>query len=286
MNTSRQYLYSFYMLVLGIGMGSQWPTTAQADTLPASYHNGAEEIENFSKNSIKILKAFPVGAELNGYLVVLPSGQQTILYTTADGTNMIIGEVFNQKGENLSAGSIPNAIQSPPEVQNVPSPTALLTLIKKSHLHGFRLGMANAPRQFIMFIDPNCIYCKMMFDGIASYISNNTLSITVIPVAILKPSSLARAGYILTGPNDESLLLENELNFNMQTETGGLPIPPHPDNAAIAAVSQNTRFFKANNLSGTPLIIFTDKTGIARIDNGVPDSIANFVQSLYVMHAK
>lgn len=71
----------------------------------------------------------------------------------------------------------------------------------------------HGPVQLTVFIDPNCVYCHLMWERLSSLPNAASLfTITYVPVAFLKPSSVSRAEAILVhghAPLHHSDIVEN-----------------------------------------------------------------------------
>ncbi len=102
-----------------------------------------------------------------------------------------------------------------------PIPAKDAALLHK--IHGFVWGAKTAPAKAIVFFDPNCLWCHRFFEQVQSGVSAGKARYLMIPVAILKKSSLPKAERILQAKNPQAAFLQNEKGFEDQTEEGGLP---------------------------------------------------------------
>lgn len=256
---------------------------ASASSLPKQFQPGANHILDLSRDEASILTAFKAAPGLDGYGVQLSPGHELIVYTTTDGKYLFIGGLFGPNGENLSATFskeyLPDTAQqqSGSAIQQI-SGTALYQAA--STLHRFRIGDPSAPKHLTMFLDPNCIYCKLTYDGLAPYLTAKTLQVTIIPVAFLKPTSMTRAGELLDSTKPGEALAENETQFDTQAEEGGLPATASVTDRALSEIQANTDFFQAHNLGGTPYLIYPTGAGVMASESGMPSSIADFVAQI------
>ena len=52
-------------------------------------------------NGAKVVKSFPAASGLTGW-ILSENGTYSVVYTTADKRTLIVGNLFNEKGENLT----------------------------------------------------------------------------------------------------------------------------------------------------------------------------------------
>jgi thiol:disulfide interchange protein DsbG len=266
-------------------------TTEIAPSVPPSavakeFLPGAHHITDLSRGDATIIAAFHAAPGLDGYAIALSPGHDLIVYTTVDGKYLFIGGLFGPDGRNLSADFsakyLPSDL-SDAQADNGPPPATVSAVALSqaaASLHHFTIGDAGAPKHITMFIDPNCIYCKLTYDGLTPYISAKTLQVTIIPVAFLKPTSMTRAGEILDSAKPQEALAINETQFDTTNEEGGLPASGVVSNQALSKIQDNTDFFKEHSLGGTPYLIYpTGNGGMASI-SGMPSSIADFVAQI------
>lgn len=65
----------------------------------ASRHPKA--IKDALANGAKVVKSFPAASGLRGW-ILSENGTYSVVYTTADKRTLIVGNLFNEKGENLT----------------------------------------------------------------------------------------------------------------------------------------------------------------------------------------
>lgn len=58
-------------------------------------------IKDALENGAKVVKSFPAVSGLTGW-ILSENGTYTVVYTTADKRTLIVGNLFNEKGENLT----------------------------------------------------------------------------------------------------------------------------------------------------------------------------------------
>ncbi|MGK9450292.1 thioredoxin domain-containing protein [Acidithiobacillus caldus] len=107
----------------------------------------------------------------------------------------------------------------PPDLIPIPAPKAALL----HKVHGFVWGQKTAPAKAIVFFDPNCLWCHRFFEQVQSGVAAGKARYLMIPVAILKKSSAAKAERIMQSANPQATFLRDERGFDENTEEGGLP---------------------------------------------------------------
>lgn len=58
-------------------------------------------INDAMKNGAKVVKSFPAVSGLRGWILT-ENGTYSVVYTTPDKRTLIVGDLFNEKGENLT----------------------------------------------------------------------------------------------------------------------------------------------------------------------------------------
>ncbi|MDD3759796.1 MAG: thioredoxin fold domain-containing protein [Acidithiobacillus sp.] len=119
----------------------------------------------------------------------------------------------------LSLVATATAWAAAPDLQPIPASQAALL----HKVHGFVWGAKTAPAKAIVFVDPNCLWCHRFFEQVQAGVAAGKARYLVVPVAILKKSSAAKAEQIMQSPNPQATFLRDERGFNTNTEEGGLP---------------------------------------------------------------
>jgi thiol:disulfide interchange protein DsbG len=228
--------------------------SAQADTaIPKA-------LEMPLKNGMKIDKSFPVSASLNGW-VMSPAkgGQPSIVYTTADGNFLFAGILVDQNGQNLTAQFSETQIPKPEY-------GPLFSKLEKS---GYVAEGAKNPKQIIYaFMDPNCIFCHLMWKAVQPY-EQEGLQVRWVQVGFLKPDSAGKAAALLESKDAEALLKTNETKYDAPHEEGG--IPPVTVSAAMQAkLKENAQLMQDFGFTGTPAMVYKDKNGKVQAKAGMP----------------
>lgn len=267
--------------------------TIESHNIPAAYQKGADRIEKLANSQVTILSAFTAAPGINGYAVLLTPGHSLIIYTTPDGSYIFFGGLFGPNGKNLSeqyakvylpASAQEDATGSDGLQNNADSGAQQESTIHlyddALKLNGFSIGADNAPKNILMFIDPNCIYCKLTYDSLTPYIKSGELRVHIIPVGFLKTTSMDLAAEILEAKDPAQALSINEKGFDESEEQGGLPDDSSINQYALQKIQENTDFFKRNELGGTPFLIYPDEAGKFQVMAGMPQSIPDFISEV------
>ncbi len=209
----------------------------------------------------QITEAFPAVNGLTGFVVEAKQGGNSgILYADSKGQYLFAGSIINAKGQDLTQLYTNEYINS-----KIAGPAYAAVM----NLNTFTSGSDKAPHKIIVMIDPNCIYCHLLYNALQPLIAEGQVQVRWLPVAFRAASSAGMAAAMLNAGSDAAaskLLDANEAGFNDQTEQGGLaPLQTNAKDPAISAafdkVTQNTQFFMKSGLVGTPAILYKSTSG-------------------------
>lgn len=169
------------------------------------------------------------------------------------GTLAVLGGYFGHKDLIASARALPTqravtpAAKDPAVIRH-----DLPALLTKTDLAGLSEG--HGPVHLTIFVDPNCIYCHLLWEKLQSPALKGRFTITYVPVAFLKKSSLGKAETILAlghKPMMKNPLVRNdfsgglsamatdEANFDLVHESGAIKPIDLPSIAWI--IQRNTK---------------------------------------------
>jgi thiol:disulfide interchange protein DsbG len=216
-----------------------------------------------------IVQTFPAANNLIGFVVRSAQGDNGIVYADAKGQYLFVGSVINAQGQDLTQLFTNQYINS-----KIAGP-AYQEAVNRAW---FADGQDNAPHKAYILIDPNCIFCNLLYKQVAPLIANGQLQVRWIPVAFRDPSSPGKAAALLNAGSDEAadkLLAQNEDGFNNQTESGALvPLAANANDPAVTAaftkVTQNTAYFSHFGFQGTPTILYKQADGKVMMVPGLP----------------
>lgn len=225
---------------------------------------GKQLIQTISKGQLEVTKSFQTPFGLTGY-VAHPKGSQQgmIMFTDSSGKYLIVGNVVDAQGENYTRKYTD---------QYVTNPMAAVAYKQLAAAHWFTDGSAKAPQKMYVLIDPNCIYCHLLFKELRPLIDQGKVQVRWVPIGLIKPSSAGKAAALLHAGSDAdsvALLKQDEAKFNKQQEEGGIaPLQQGQGgmavNMAFSRIQANNTFFK-QYLQGTPAIFYKDNKGQAHL---------------------
>ena len=244
--------------ILAVAMGLSFTVAPLAN--PAGEHL----IQTVSKGQLEVTKSFATPFGLTGYVAHPKVSQQgMIMFTDKSGKYLVVGNVVDAQGVNYTQKYTD---------QYVTNPMASVAYKQLTTTHWFADGQDSAPHKMYVLIDPNCIYCHLLFKELRPLIDAGQLQVRWVPVGLIKPSSPGKAAALLHAGSDAgsvTLLKQDEANFNKQQEEGGItPLQQGKGgmsvNMAFSRVQANNAFFK-QYLQGTPAIFYKDEQGQARL---------------------
>ena len=241
---------------------------------------------------------------MDGWLTI-KDGAEQYFYVTPDGQAIVMGVLFNNKGDIVTARQIDALRKKEPGIDNLTNPTATVpdqtaamtqtttaapkeeaakTPAKSSDkaqqlfaavegANWITLGQKNAPAIY-SFIDPQCPHCHAMIDDFRSsgLMDQGLVSLRLIPVGLMNDTSLKQAANLLASNNPAADLYkhlggdETALMQNSDPNTQG--------------VQKNIALFQEWKLDVTPFSVYKDISGTIRIIRGRPENLAELVGTL------
>lgn len=124
-------------------------------------------------------------------------------------------------------------------------------------------------RIMYIFFDPNCPYCKKLYEELRPRVGHNGLQVRWIPVGILLPTSFGKAAAILEAKDPLLALRQNEEGFS--TATGfGAANETFASAKTTTALKQNADLLKQAGGQSVPTLLYRDKTGQIKTRQGAP----------------
>lgn len=200
---------------------------------------------------IEVEARFDAPGGLTGY-VGRYQGQPVAMYLTPDGEHLLVGNLIDAGGDNLTPQHLREHL---PEPEFGPA----WPLLEQSYW--VREGGARAERVVYVFTDPNCPYCNAFWKASQAYLGPD-VQVRHIPVAILKADSLGKAARILAADDPGRALARHETYGSKPLED----IPPQ----IRRQVESNTELMSRLGSTATPTIFYRDSQGKVRRALGVP----------------
>lgn len=189
-----------------------------------------------------LVKSFPVGDGLTGWVVRHPSGEHMVAYTTPGGEYLLAGAVFDKDGNNLTQQHVAAHVPKKDYATYMPAlrkATAIVTGRKTD----------TAPTLYV-FIDVNCKYCQQTYKQLANAGSEG-VQVRWLPVAILGPTSSTKMETILSVPDPAAALDKAETNFPEGVEPAA-----KVSGRTAAILEENLELMRNFDLRGTPGIVY------------------------------
>ena len=235
-------------------------TLAPATLAPATLAvEKPEPIRHLENRGLEVIRSFPVGAALVGWVVRFDD-QELVVYTTSDGDYLINGVLLDARGVDLTEEH-QKAWLPRPQWQDL---EAAYTLVETS-LHENEAGEHLTRARVYLFFDPNCPFSQLAWLALQPY-RQAGLKIHWIPVAYLKPDSRHRAAALLDAEQPEELLA-----LNMQNQGQ----PEARLDAAIETrhrqqLQANMNLMRSLGINGTPGWVWQDDSGKLQTLSGMP----------------
>lgn len=216
-------------------------------------------IQEAVDGGVSVVKNFPAASGLTGW-VLEQDGRHSVVYTTADAKTLLAGVLIDEKGENLSAKY---------EEDHIPKPdySGLYQQLEKTAY--VTEGAQDKPRQVIYaFTDANCPYCHYTWQALQPYLQAG-LQVRWIPVAVIGPTSMAKAITVLSADNTTAAFQEMEKNHGQEwTPPKDMSEATQPE--AAARVRANAALMQEFGIAGTPGLVWKDAKGEVQIKGGMP----------------
>lgn len=219
-------------------------------------------IQNLKNKGLDIVREFPVGAALAGW-VVSYEGNDMIVYTTADGEFLINGVLLDAQGNDLTVEHQQNWIPRPSW-----DDLASSHFITESSLATDQDTNDNTVTKstIYMFYDANCPFCHLSWIALQPY-RQAGLEVRWIPVAYLKPDSRNKAAALLSAPkNQQAALLKKSMeNFGEKnTDFGKAPNKQNEEQ-----LQTNMNLMQSLGLNGTPGWAWLNEEGEMQTHSGM-----------------
>lgn len=243
-----------------LALKSTFALLVSAFALQASAQDTPKVLEAPLKAGMKVVTKFQAAGSLQGW-VLSQNGQNSVVYTTADGKLLIAGALIDESGTNLTAQYAEKHIPKPEYDKLMPK------LEKSAYIVTGAKGNA-AKSTIYVFTDLNCGYCALTYKAFLPYESVG-LQIRWVPVGVLRADSLTKAAALLESPNAEAMMRAHKLGFGKDASAGIKPAASVSD-ALQKKLEANTALMREFNFNGTPGIVYKDKNGKAVTNNGMP----------------
>jgi thiol:disulfide interchange protein DsbG len=229
-------------------------------SLSARAEDYPKQIEMAIQGGGKVIQTFQAASQLKGW-VLSKGGRSTMVFTTPDGKTLIVGELIDESGKNLTAEYAH---------QYLPKPD-LAALFPELERSAYALeGPQKSPKSVIyVFFDPNCPFCHLTWKALQPY-EKVGLQVRWIPVAYLMQSSVGKAAAILEAKDRTAAFRQNEEKYNVEKHEGGIDPLSKPSENSVHQLQANNELMQKFGAFGTPALVWKDGQGKIQMKSGLP----------------
>ena len=221
----------------------------QAEELPAA-------IQKIEAKGAKIVGTFEAPNGLRGYAAQYQN-RGMALYLTPDGQHVLLGNLYDADGKDLSAEPLQKLVYAP---------MAKAIWAKMEASNWIADGNKDAPRTVYLFSDPNCPYCNMFWEQARPWVKAGKVQLRHIMVGIIREDSPGKSAALLAAKEPEKALADHEKAGKASPLKPLKEIPP----AIQAKLDANQALMDELELSATPAIFYLDDKGELQQQQGAP----------------
>ncbi len=228
-----------------------------------------------TKGIVVVEKKFPAIDNLVGFLVHFKNSptNQAIIYADKQGRYLLMGDIINNKGQNITIEATQKLIHDPLVDQ---------AFYDLKSTHWIYQGKPNAKHMISILIDPNSPLFPLQYEHVITYIDKGDLAVRWILVSYLKPYNDTRAAAILQAKDPDAALALNAKDFNYNSQTGGITPINHVTAQSEKILEDNWNFMQKYKFSGTPVIFMQTKAGKIYVMTGflMDEMLENVINSV------
>ncbi len=236
-------------LYLSLAIGLLSSPLALAENLP-------EAVRQIEAKGAKVVGSFDAPNGLKGYAAQFQN-RGVALYLTPDGKHVLVGSLFDEKGQDLG---------EKPLEELVYAPMAKEVWAKMEKSAWIADGKADAPRVVYLFSDPNCPYCNMFWEQARPWVESGKVQLRHIMVGIIRADSPAKSAALLASKDPQKALLEHE-SAGKASKLKALETIPADVQAKLDA---NLALMNELGQSATPAIFYLDAEQRLQQQQGAP----------------
>jgi thiol:disulfide interchange protein DsbG len=238
-----------HLLTLAVATALLQAPLLQAEELPAA-------IKKIEAKGAKIVGTFEAPDGLRGYAAQYQN-RGMALYLTPDGQHVLLGNLYDADGKDLSAEPLQKLVYAP---------MAKEIWAKMEASNWIADGSKDAQRIVYLFSDPNCPYCNMFWEQARPWVKAGKVQLRHIMVGIIREDSPGKSAALLAAQDPEKTLAEHEKAGK------GSPLRPLKDipPAIQAKLDANQQLMDELELSATPAIFYLDEKGDLQQQQGAP----------------
>jgi thiol:disulfide interchange protein DsbG len=215
----------------------------------------AAAVSALEERGLEVVKRFDAPGGLTGY-TARAGGREVVLYATADGQHVLLGNLLDSQGRNLTQGHLQ---------QHMPEPDRSGDWAKLENSHYVAVGAEDPERVVYAFTDPNCPYCQGLWLALEPYLDDG-VQVRHVMVGILRESSQPKAAAVLGADDPAGALQRHADHF----EAGGIDAPADPAAGPMKQVEANNQLMRELGLRGTPALYYRTSEGKVGRAEGLP----------------
>ncbi|WDH33602.1 thiol:disulfide interchange protein DsbG [Pseudomonas chlororaphis] len=238
-----------HLLSLSLGAALLQAPLLHAEELPLA-------IKNIEAKGAKIVGSFDAPNGLKGYAAQYQN-RGMALYLTPDGKHVLLGNLYDADGKDLSAEPLQKLVYAP---------MAKAVWAKMEKSHWIADGKADAPRVIYLFSDPNCPYCNMFWEQARPWVNAGKVQLRHIMVGIIREDSPGKSAALLAAKDPQKALQDHEKAGKGSSLKPLAKIPAEVQ----AKLDANMALMDELELSATPAIFYMDDKGELQQQQGAP----------------
>ncbi len=193
-----------------------------------------------------------------------PNTPPSVIWVNDDASALLVGKLIGPKGEDLDK-------QAAQKVGLLLTPDKALAAAAQPSTGAINVG-SKGPI-LTVFIDPNCIFCHLLYQQIEPFVAKGALRVRYVLVAVVKRSSFEKAAAILSAKDAAAALQQDQTAFDPKTEEGGIKPDATPSKVITERINANNALMSKAGGSGTPMLLFCSKDGSVQQLEGLPRDI-------------
>ncbi|AZD09601.1 Thiol:disulfide interchange protein DsbG precursor [Pseudomonas chlororaphis] len=238
-----------HLLSLSLGAALLQAPLLHAEELPLA-------IKKIEAKGAKIVGRFDAPDGLKGYAAQYQN-RGMALYLTPDGKHVLLGNLYDADGQDLSAEPLQKLVYAP---------MAKAVWAKMEKSHWIADGKADAPRVIYLFSDPNCPYCNLFWEQARPWVNAGKVQLRHIMVGIIREDSPGKSAALLAAKDPQKALQDHEKAGKGSSLKPLAKIPAEVQ----AKLDANMALMDELELSATPAIFYLDAKGELQQQQGAP----------------
>lgn len=216
-------------------------------------------IRTFVDRGVKVEKDFAAASGLTGWVLSNDAGY-SIVFTSADGKTLIVGDLLDENGASLMKEYADKYFPR----------TALQPLFNEleQRVYVAEGALGEAKSILYVFLDTNCPYCHLTWKMLQAY-EKAGLQVRWVLVAYLAPTSLPKAVSILEAADRTATLRKVMQEFG-RDRGGVVNITAKVKPEIAATLQKNLELMQRFGIKGTPGLVWKDRDGRIAVKAGMP----------------